>query len=157
MKPISMILLLTNRPSNENVLARHLSKDSNGYQVAIFDGIESLLEGLDAEGNPQSLDLRPCLIVLDWTCPDNECIRVLARLKADSRIQKVPVLIAAEQTDAEQLRRCYELNANFYLLKPGEAGSLRAFLDHLGQFLALDGVKLPQIRHRWSAQPAGVR
>ena len=49
MKPISMIVLLTNRPSGDTVLAKTLSGGSAGYQVVGFDGIQTLLEGLKGE------------------------------------------------------------------------------------------------------------
>jgi CheY-like chemotaxis protein len=150
MKPISMILLLTNRPSSQTVLAKALSNGSAGYQVVGFDGIEALLNGLKSDGDSVSLELRPCLILLDWTCPDEECIGIVARLKKDPRIQKVPVLIVSERTDPAVVHRCYALNASFYLIRPVDAQALQTFVRHLGQFLTLEGIKLPMIRHRWS-------
>jgi CheY-like chemotaxis protein len=154
MKPVSMILLLTNRPSSETVLAKTLTSSMAGYQVVRYDGIQTLLEGLKEDGDSASLESRSCLILLDWIYPDEECLGMVARLKDDPRIQKVPVLIVAERSDPAVVRQCYALNASFYLLRPVDAQALQTFIRHLGQFLTLEGIKLPMIRHRWSADPA---
>ncbi len=154
MKPISMILLLTNRPSSDTVLATILSSGLAGYQVVGFDGIKTLLEGLSVEGDVTPLELRPCLILLDWICPDEECIGIVTRLKEEPRIQKVPILVVSERSDPAVVHRCYALNASFYLIRPVDAQAIQTFMRHLGQFLALEGVKLPMIRHRWSVDPA---
>jgi CheY-like chemotaxis protein len=154
MKPISMILLLTNRQSDQTVLANALSNGSAGYQVVGFDGIQVLLDGLKSDGDSASLELRPCLILLDWICPDEECIGIVTRLKEDPRIQKVPVLVVSERTDPAVVHRCYALNASFYLIRPVDAQALQTFVRHLGQFLTLEGIKLPMIRHRWSVDSA---
>jgi DNA-binding response OmpR family regulator len=153
MKPISMILLLTNRPSSESVLFKTLSSDSAGYQIVGFDGVRTLLDGLKSDSDLASLELRPCLILLDWICPDEECIGIVTRLKEDPRIQKVPILVVAERSDRVVVHRCYALNASFYLLRPVDPQALQTFVRHLGQFLDLEGVKLPMIRHRWSVDP----
>lgn len=157
MKSISMILLLTNRPSGETVLASTLSRSTAGYQVVGFDGIQNLLDGLNEDGESTPLELRPCLILLDWICPDEACIGIITRLKEDPRIQKVPILVVAERSDPLVIHRCYALNASFYLLRPVDPQALLTFVEHLGQFLALEGVKLPMICHRWSMNPAIVR
>jgi response regulator RpfG family c-di-GMP phosphodiesterase len=154
MKPISMILLLTNRPSSDTVLAKILSRDLAGYQVIGFDGIKTLLEGLSVEGDLAPLELRPCLILLDWICPDEECIGMVTRLKEEPKIQKVPILVVSERSDPAVVHRCYALNASFYLIRPVDTQAIQTFIRHLGQFLALEGVKLPMIRHRWSVDPA---
>jgi CheY-like chemotaxis protein len=154
MKPISMILLLTNRPSGETVLAKTLSGGMSGYQVVGFDGVQALLDGLKNDGDLASLELRPCLILLDWIYPDEECIEIVIRLKKEPQIQKVPVLVVAERSDPMVVHRCYALNASFYLIRPVDAQALQTFVRHLGQFLTLEGVKLPMIRHRWSVDPA---
>ncbi len=153
MKTISMILLISSRPSNQSLLVEALSGKTEGYQVVFFEGIQSFLEGFRQEESSVNLELRPCLIVLDWICPDEECIHTLQCLKEDSRIKKIPVLVVAEQSDPRIVRRCYSLNTGFYLLKPSDPQGIQSFLDHMGQFLSLDGVKLPQLRHRWSSLP----
>lgn len=153
MKPISMILLVTNRASGQTIPAGALSGNSGSYQVIHCDDPQSLLDGLKEKGDSVPLELRPCLILLDWIRPDEECIRIIRRLKDDSRVKKVPVLVVAEQSDPQMVRQCYSLNTSFYLLKPADPSALKVFLDHLGQFLSLDGIKLPQIRHRWSSFP----
>lgn len=153
MKPISMIFLLSNRPSGQAILTGAMSGDSGSYQVVPCDDPQSLLDGLKEKGDSVPLELRPCLILLDWIRPDEGCIRIIRRLKEDSRIKKVPVLVVAEQSDPLMVRQCYSLNTSFYLLKPADPCAVQSFLDHLGQFLSLDGIKLPQIRHRWSSHP----
>jgi DNA-binding response OmpR family regulator len=154
MKPISMILLLTNRPSSETVLAKTLSSSLAGYQVVGFDGVKTLLEGLKGDGDSASLELRHCLILLDWICPDEECIGIITRLKEEPMIQKVPVLVVSERSDPALVHRCYALNASFYLIRPVDPQALQTFVRNLGQFLTLEGIKLPRIRHRWSVDSA---
>jgi response regulator RpfG family c-di-GMP phosphodiesterase len=154
MKPISMILMLTNRPSSDTVLSKTLSSSLAGYQVVGFDGVQTLLEGSKGNGDSEHLELRHCLILLDWICPDEECIAIVSRLKEDPKIQKVPVLVISERSDPAVVHRCYALNASFYLIRPVDAKALQTFVRHLGQFLTLEGIKLPMIRHQWSVDSA---
>jgi len=78
-------------------------------------GVESVIHPCGADALDQVLALRPDLIILDIQLPDISGWEVLARLKAEPRTCKVPVLIVSVEDDRP---RAATLGADGYLLKP---------------------------------------
>ncbi len=59
----------------------------------------------------------PDLILLDLNMPGINGRDLLARLKTDSRFRSIPVIILATSSDPENIRACYDLGANSYVVK----------------------------------------
>jgi two-component system, response regulator len=60
----------------------------------------------------------PHLMLLDVHMPGIGGVGVLERLKHDPRTKHVPIVMLSSQQDRATIRRCYELGANSYLIKP---------------------------------------
>jgi DNA-binding NarL/FixJ family response regulator len=54
-------------------------------------------------------------------------------------------MVTSESADPAMIHQCYEMNCNFYLLKPSDSTALPTFINHLAEFLSLEGIKLPMI------------
>ena len=81
-----------------------------GYTVVTsFDG-ESALRVFQAEN--------PDLIVLDLNLPGRDGRQVLREIKADPGLRAIPVIILSTSQAEEDIRQCYELQANCYISKP---------------------------------------
>jgi CheY-like chemotaxis protein len=67
---------------------------------------------------------------------------VLARLKADERTRRIPVLILTTTDDPRDIARCYDLGCNVYHTKPAEYERFTEAIRQLGLFLSV--VKIPE-------------
>ncbi|AGB32948.1 response regulator receiver protein [Natrinema pellirubrum DSM 15624] len=82
----------------------------------VSDGTEAL-EFLSKHGEYADVP-RPDLILLDLNLPGKDGEDVLEDLKADPKLQSIPVIVLTSSRAEEDIARSYELHANAYLTKP---------------------------------------
>ncbi len=58
------------------------------------------------------------LILLDLKMPKVDGIEVLQRLKSDERTKNIPVAVFTSSSEDPDVRECYRLNVNSYIIKP---------------------------------------
>lgn len=58
------------------------------------------------------------LILLDLKMPKISGIEVLEKLKSDPDYNNIPVVILTSSKEDPDIKRCYELGANSYIVKP---------------------------------------
>lgn len=68
---------------------------------------------------------RPDLILLDLNLPGKDGREVLAEIKADPALRRIPVVVLTTSQAEQDILTCYNVNANCYIHKPV---SLDAFL-----------------------------
>ncbi|MBI4714607.1 MAG: response regulator [Nitrospirae bacterium] len=61
---------------------------------------------------------RPDVILLDLNLPRKDGREVLAEVKQDPDLRKIPVVVLTTSKAEEDVLRAYELNANCYITKP---------------------------------------
>jgi CheY-like chemotaxis protein len=62
---------------------------------------------------------------------------ILARLKADERLRRAPVVVLTTTDDKVEIQRCYDLGCNVYITKPVEYESFADAIRQLGLFLSV--------------------
>ena len=62
----------------------------------------------------------PKVILLDLKMPKISGIEVLKKIKSDPILKKIPVVIFTSSREDPDIKKCYELGANSYIVKPGE-------------------------------------
>src|SRR5437868_10504227 len=60
----------------------------------------------------------PVLILLDLKMPKVNGIEVLEAIKNDERTRKIPVTVFTSSQEDPDVKRCYELGVNSYVVKP---------------------------------------
>src|SRR2546430_6516409 len=91
-----------------------------GYQATLVENGRQALDKL--QGEPFDL------VLLDVEMPEMDGYQVLERLKADSRLRDIPVIMISAVEELESVVRCIELGAQDYLPKPFNPVLLRARL-----------------------------
>lgn len=61
---------------------------------------------------------RPDLIILDLNLPKKDGRQVLAEIKADESLKRIPVVILTTSCAEEDVLKSYNLHANCYIAKP---------------------------------------
>ena len=73
----------------------------------------------------------PKFILLDLNMPKMDGREALINLKANSAFKKIPVIIFSTTKNETEVRRCYDLGANTYIVKPVSFDSLVNTINHI--------------------------
>ena len=84
--------------------------------TVVSDGAEAL-SYLRREGAYANA-LRPDLILLDLNLPRRDGREVLAEVKADEDLRRIPIVVLTTSQAEEDIVRSYDLHANAYVTKP---------------------------------------
>lgn len=84
--------------------------------TVVKDGIEAL--SLLRKQGPHAHAVRPDLILLDLNLPRKDGREVLADIKADDNLKRIPVVILTTSQDEQDVLKTYNLYANCYITKP---------------------------------------
>jgi chemotaxis family two-component system response regulator Rcp1 len=85
----------------------------------------------------------PNLIMLDLTMPKKNGFEVLAEIKADAGLKKIPVIIFSVSKSEGDIRRAYDLQANCYIVKPADLNGLIVVIKAIDDFW-LTAATLPE-------------
>ncbi len=114
------ILVIDDEGDIRYMLERFLSKE--GYQELHFasSAVEAFkFLGIDGYNNEPVLDLTELeLILLDVMMPEIDGIEACEKIKSDSRMINIPVIIVTALTDVETLKKAFTAGAIDYITKP---------------------------------------
>jgi two-component system response regulator len=115
-RPID-ILLVEDSPTDVLLAQEALehAKMLNNLHV-VSDGVEAM-EFLRREP-PFENAVRPDLILLDLNLPRKDGREVLAEVKADNVLKRIPVVVLTTSQDEQDIFKAYGLHANCYVSKP---------------------------------------
>lgn len=101
------------------------------------DGVEALARLSSENGD------RPDLILLDLNLPRMDGRELLARLKTDPELRRIPVIVFTSSSAPKDVSRAYELQANAYMVKPLDLVGIERVLRLFKEFW-LETVHLPR-------------
>jgi chemotaxis family two-component system response regulator Rcp1 len=129
MRPIN-ILLIEDSPADVRLTREALkeAKVLNNLHI-VQDGVAALAF-LRREGQ-YTQSPRPGLILLDLNLPKKDGREVLAEIKADESLRRIPVVVLTTSRAEEDIVRSYDLHANAYVTKPVD---LAQFLNVIRSF-----------------------
>lgn len=99
----------------------------------VKDGTEAL-DFFYGSGKFTERKEHPKLVLLDLKMPKVSGIEVLSRLKSDPFIKSVPVVILTSSKEDPDVRRCYELGANSYIVKPVDSDNFFQAVKEIGLY-----------------------
>lgn len=86
----------------------------------------------------------PSLILLDINMPRKDGTQILKELKDSSQWKHIPVVMFTTSKSPEDIRRCYELGANSFIVKPSSFENLVDVTNTIGKYW-IDTVSLHTI------------
>ncbi len=139
-KPIE-ILLVEDNPGDVRLTVEALKEAKVGNNLHVAeDGVEAMAF-LRREGKYAEVP-RPDLILLDLNLPKKDGREVLAEVKADAALKRIPVVVMTTSKAEEDILRSYDLHANCYITKPVDLDQFMAVVKSIEDFW-LTIVKLP--------------
>ncbi|MGG9961968.1 response regulator [Ferruginibacter sp. SUN106] len=137
----SIDLLLVEDNINDAELAiRELKKHNLANNLFHVKDGEEALEFVFATGRysgSRSLENAPKLVLLDIQMPKVNGIEVLQQIKKDERTRSTPVVILTSSKEDPDIKKCYELGANSYIVKPVNFEGFAEAIKNLGFYWLL--------------------
>ena len=127
------ILLVEDNPDDAQLTLHVFQKYnlSNRLQV-VEDGAEAL-DFLFHTG--PSIDREPPrLILLDLKLPKVSGLEVLRQIRSDPRTCKIPVVVLTSSREDVDIKKCYELGVNSYVVKPVDFAQFSESTRQLGLY-----------------------
>ena len=135
------ILLVEDNPGDARLAVEALREAKVGNRLNVVqDGVEAVAF-LRREGRYAQAP-RPDLILLDLNLPKKDGREVLAEIKADADLKRIPVVVLTTSKAEQDILRMYELHANCYITKPVDLDQFMNVVRSIEEFW-LTVVKLP--------------
>ena len=113
------LLLVEDNPADVRLVQEALDVDNQSTVVHHVEDGEAALEFLRREGEYADVP-RPDLVLLDLNLPRIDGREVLAEMKADEDLHRIPVVVLSVSDNVDDIRASYDLHANSYITKPGD-------------------------------------
>lgn len=135
------ILLVEDNPGDVR-LTREALKEGKVLNTihVVGDGIEAL-EFLRHEGKYANT-IHPDIILLDLNLPRMDGRELLAKIKSDPKLRRIPVVILTTSKAEEDITKSYDLHANCYITKPVDLDQFITVVKSIEEFW-FTIVKLP--------------
>lgn len=122
------ILLVEDNPADVELTLHVLKKNNLANSIKVArDGAEAL-EFIFGADNP------PRVILLDLKLPKVDGLEVLAKIKADPRAKRIPVVVLTSSREDRDLFLSYELGVNSYIVKPVDFTQFTESVRQLGLY-----------------------
>ncbi len=130
------ILLVEDNESDAEMTIRALQKNNLANKLLhVADGAAAV-DFLFAKGEYESRkdEKLPKLILLDLKMPRLNGIQVLQKIRADERTKRIPVVVLTSYKEDPDIKNCYDMGANSYVVKPVLFDEFQTAISSLGHF-----------------------
>jgi two-component system, chemotaxis family, response regulator Rcp1 len=115
--PQPNILLVEDNPADVRLTLEALRDAGEAFQLHVARDGEEAMTFVRREGEFANRPA-PDLIVLDLNLPRKDGREVLAELKMDPELHRIPVVVLSSSAAASDVIHAYDLGANCYVTKP---------------------------------------
>jgi two-component system, chemotaxis family, response regulator Rcp1 len=135
MKGSHELLIVDDNPADIALAREALNACAySGRISSVGDGAEAeALAFLGRRGNYANA-ITPDLVLLDLNLPKRGGLAVLAAIRANPELRRIPVVIFSTSQLGPDIARSYELGANCYLAKPGNLTAFFSMMKTIERF-----------------------
>jgi chemotaxis family two-component system response regulator Rcp1 len=128
-----IIFLVEDNKADIRLIQEALKTSLLPHQViTVRDGVEAM-NYLHQEGEYANAP-RPDLILLDLNLPKKDGREVLAEIKSDPQLKRIPVVILTTSKNQDDIFHSYDLHANCYITKPRNLSQLFQIIQSIEKF-----------------------
>jgi len=136
------ILLVEDDPGDVLMTKEALADAKMANELHVVSNGEEALEFLFQQGQYAGAP-RPGIILLDLNLPRVDGREVLAKIKDDELLRRIPVVVLTTSEAEEDILRSYDLHANAYVTKPVDFDRFVEVVHRIDEFY-FAVVRLPQ-------------
>jgi two-component system, chemotaxis family, response regulator Rcp1 len=127
------ILLVDDSPADTDLTSEVLARSGRPSHIhSVVNGVEAIAF-LRRDGKYAQAPL-PDFVILDLNLPAKDGRAVLAEVKADPALCKIPIAVFSTSAARQDVVRSYELGANCYVSKPGNLRDFTSAVTSIGEF-----------------------
>lgn len=128
-----IIFLVEDNKADIRLIQEALKTSLLPHQViTVRDGVEAM-NYLHQEGEYANAP-RPDLILLDLNLPKKDGREVLAEIKSDPQLKRIPVVILTTSKNQDDIFHSYDLHANCYITKSRNLSELFQIIKGIEDF-----------------------
>jgi CheY-like chemotaxis protein len=129
----SPYLLIADDDKDDQYILESAFREKGFTEVVqcVHDGQELMAHLLSI---PKQTGALPTLLVLDLNMPKKNGKEALDEIKQHPQLKTVPVVIFSTTSDSKEIKDCYRLGANSYVVKPSSYADLLSVVDTIHQY-----------------------
>jgi two-component system response regulator len=140
------VLLVDDNPADTDLTSEVLARTGCPSHVhAVTNGVEAI--AFLRRGGKYANAILPDFVILDLNLPGKDGRAVLAEVKGDRLLRKIPIAIFSTSEARQDIVRSYELGANCYVSKPGNLRDFISAVTSIGEFW-FGSARLPREEER---------
>jgi CheY-like chemotaxis protein len=136
------ILLVEDNPGDVRLMQEAFREISVPHRLSVAQTGQEALQFLRREAEHKKAP-RPDLVLLDLMLPDLHGLEILAIIKNDRSLRRIPTVVFSSSQKTEEVVEAYNLNANSFIAKPAELADFIRVVKGVEEFW-LTVVKLPK-------------
>jgi CheY-like chemotaxis protein len=135
---LKKILLVEDNQNDLELTIEALSEHNLANRVvALSDGVEALDYLFYRGAYAKRAVENPAVILLDIKMPRMDGIEVLEEIKSNDELKKIPIVMLTSSREEPDLKKCYNLGVNAYVVKPVNFRDFFDVVKQLGVFWAV--------------------
>lgn len=127
------ILLVEDNPGDVGLTKASLRESKILNRLSVVRDGEEAMSFLRRQGEYAEAR-RPDLILLDLNLPKKDGREVLAEVKADAELRRIPVVVLTSSAAEQDILRSYDLHANCYITKPVDLEQFSVVVKTIEEF-----------------------
>ncbi|MDJ0686940.1 MAG: response regulator [Xenococcaceae cyanobacterium MO_188.B32] len=128
-----IVFLVEDNKADIRLIEEALKNSSIDYQlVTVRNGVEAMSYLRQEE--PYADAMRPDLIILDLNLPKKDGREVLAEIKSDNNLKRIPVIVLTTSRNEDDVQQSYDLNANCFITKSRNLSQLFTIVKRIEEF-----------------------
>ena len=142
------VLLVENNQDDILLTQRAFQKAKFTAELAVVEDGDLAIHYLNGYGqySDRARYPLPTLLLLDLKLPRRSGFEVIEWIRADTRMQRLPVVILSSSNQKRDINLAYKLGGNSYIVKPFGDHAFQDMINKLGQYWF--GINWPpQLQH----------
>jgi CheY-like chemotaxis protein len=139
----STILLVEDNPTDVLLIQRAFAKARLGNPVQVVGDGDAVIDYLTGTGTyaDRARFPLPILILLDLKLPRRSGLEVLAWLREQETLKRIPVVMLTSSQQRQDVNAAYDIGVNSYLVKPVEFDALFELLRTVNLYWVMFNTK----------------
>jgi DNA-binding response OmpR family regulator len=131
------IVMIEDDEGHARLIERNIRRSGINNEIVPFSNGTDALKYLLGTGTSVARRGEALLILLDLNLPDMTGLDILRQVKENSDLKCVPVVVLTTTDDRQEIKRCYELGCNVYIVKPVNYENFAHAIRQLGLFFSV--------------------